>query len=185
MKIAPNTHVALSYKLLVDGEIADEATADRPLEFIYGAGFLLPAFEQQIEGLTAGDTFAFKLSAADGYGELMDEAVIELPKTAFMADGKLDEAMLAIGNMIPMMDNQGHQLAGVVKAVGADTVTMDFNHPLAGKELNFSGKVEQVREVTDVDRAKYMGLGGGCGCGCGEGHEHGSEGCEGCEGHCD
>lgn len=184
MKIAPNTHVALTYALLVDGEIADEATADRPLEFIYGAGFLLPAFEQQIEGLKAGDTFSFKLPAADGYGEPMDEAVIELPKTAFMADGKLDEQMLQVGNMIPMMDNQGHQLAGVVKSVDGDTVTMDFNHPLAGKELNFSGKVEEVREVTDVDRAKYMGLGGG-GCSCGGDHARGMGGCEGCDGNCD
>jgi FKBP-type peptidyl-prolyl cis-trans isomerase SlyD len=180
MKIAPNTHVALTYKLLVDGEIADEATADRPLEFIYGAGFLLPAFEENIKGLKAGDTFAFQLDAANGYGETMAEAVIELPKTAFMVDGRIDEEMLQEGSMIPMMDNQGHQLAGVVIRVADETVTMDFNHPLAGKELNFSGKVEEVREVTDVDRAKYMGLGGG-GCSCGGEHAHG---CDDCEGSC-
>ncbi len=182
MKIAPNTHVALTYKLLVDGELADQATADRPLEFIYGAGFLLPAFEEQIKGLKAGDTFAFRLDAANGYGEKMDEAVIELPKTAFMMDGKIDDDMLQPGNMIPMMDNQGHQLAGMVVRIEGDTVVMDFNHPLAGKELNFSGKVEEVREVTDVDRAKYMGLGGGsCSCGCGEGHD---SGCDDCDGSC-
>lgn len=179
MKIAPNTHVALTYKLLVDGEIADEAKADRPLEFIYGAGFLLPAFEEQIQGLKAGDAFAFQLDAANGYGEIMDEAVIELPKTAFMVDGQIDNEMLQPGNMIPMMDNQGRQLAGVVKRIDGDTVTMDFNHPLAGKSLNFSGKIEEVREVTDVDRAKYMGLGGGCSCG--EGH---NSGCNDCNGDC-
>jgi FKBP-type peptidyl-prolyl cis-trans isomerase SlyD len=181
MEIAPNTHVALTYKLLVDGQIADEATADRPLEFIYGAGFLLPAFEEHIRDLKVGDTFAFTLDAANGYGEPMAEAVIELPKTAFMVDGRVDEEMLQPGSMIPMMDNQGHQLAGVVTRVGEETVTMDFNHPLAVKELNFSGKDEEVREATDVDRAKFMGLGGGGGCSCGSDH---ANGCDDCDGSC-
>jgi FKBP-type peptidyl-prolyl cis-trans isomerase SlyD len=179
MKIAPNTHVSLTYKLLVDGQIADEAKADRPLEFIYGAGFLLPAFEEQIKNLKKGDTFEFVLDAANGYGELMPEAVIELPKTVFMVDGKIDEEMLTPGNAIPMMDNQGHQMMGMVTEVRPESVMMDFNHPLAGKELHFSGAVEEVREVTDVDRAKYMGLGGG-GCSCGHDHTGGCDDCESC-----
>jgi FKBP-type peptidyl-prolyl cis-trans isomerase SlyD len=182
MKIAPNTHVALTYRLLVDGELVDQATVDQPLEFIYDAGFLLPAFEQNIKDLQAGQTFEFKLDAANGYGEVMPEAVIELPKTAFMVDGKVDEDMLQTGNTIPMMDNQGHQMMGMVTEVRPDSILMDFNHPLAGKDLHFSGKVEEVREVTDVDRAKYMGLGGGgCSCGCGGDHEHGNCGdCDSC-----
>ena len=184
MKIAPNTHVALTYQLLVDGEIVDQATAERPLEFIYGAGFLLPAFEQNIENLEAGQAFEFRLDAENGYGEVMAEAVIELPKTAFMVDGKIEEGMLEVGSTIPMMDNQGHQMVGTVTQVGRESVTMDFNHPLAGKELNFSGKVEEVREATDVDRAKYMGMGSGsCGCGCGDGHDE--EDCGGCNSGCD
>ncbi|MDL2230591.1 FKBP-type peptidyl-prolyl cis-trans isomerase [Alistipes sp. OttesenSCG-928-L06] len=182
MKIAPNTHVALTYQLMVDGELVDQATAERPLEFIYDAGFLLPAFEQNIKDLEAGQTFEFKLDAANGYGEVMPEAVIELPKTAFMVDGKIEDGMLEVGNSIPMMDNQGHQMVGVVKEVTPESVMMDFNHPLAGKELNFSGKVEEVREVTDVDRAKYMGMGGGCSCGCGD--DHGDGNCDGCDGGC-
>ena len=182
MKIAPNTHVSLTYKLMVDGELVDEATVERPLEFIYDAGFLLPAFEQNIKDLKAGQKFEFVLDAANGYGEVMPEAVIELPKTAFMVDGKIDEEMLTVGNTIPMMDNQGHQMVGMVTEVKDDVVSMDFNHPLAGKELHFNGNIEEVREVTDVDRAKYMGLGGGgCSCGCGDDH---AEGCEGCDGGC-
>ncbi len=174
MKIAKDTFVSLSYELKVDGEIVDQATAEAPLEFIYGAGFLLPAFEQNIDGKSAGDAFAFALDAANGYGEVMLEAVIELPKSAFMVDGQIEEGMLEVGNHIPMMDNQGNQLVGTVTALKDDVVVMDFNHPLAGKTLNFSGKIEGVREVTDVDRAKMMGLGGGCGCGCGD------DGCEDC-----
>ena len=182
MKIAPNTHVALTYQLLVDGELVDQATVERPLEFIYDAGFLLPAFEKNIKDLEAGHTFEFKLDAANGYGETMPEAVIELPKTAFMVDGKVEDGMLEVGNTIPMMDNQGHQMIGTVTEVHPESVMMDFNHPLAGKELHFSGKVEEVREVTDVDRAKYMGMGGGgCSCGCGDDH---GEDCGDCEGSC-
>ena len=180
MKIAPNTHVALTYQLMVDGELVDQATVERPLEFIYDAGFLLPAFEEKLKDLEKGHTFEFKLDAANGYGEVMPEAVIELPKTAFMVDGKIDDEMLQVGNTIPMMDNQGHQMIGMVTEVEPEFVMMDFNHPLAGKELHFSGKVEEVREVTDVDRAKYMGMGGGGGCSCG--HDHG--GCDDCEGSC-
>jgi FKBP-type peptidyl-prolyl cis-trans isomerase SlyD len=178
MKIAPNTHVSLTYQLMVDGELVDQATTDRPLEFLYDAGFLLPAFEENIKDLKAGDKFEFVLDAANGYGEVMPEAVIELPKTAFMVDGKIEEGMLEVGNTIPMMDNQGHQMMGLVTEVKDDTVMMDFNHPLAGKELHFSGTVEEVREATDVDRAKFMGLGGGCSCGCGEDHENCGNDCD-------
>ncbi|MDR2936579.1 MAG: FKBP-type peptidyl-prolyl cis-trans isomerase [Rikenellaceae bacterium] len=174
MKIAKDTFVSLSYELKVDGETADQATAEAPLEFIYGAGFLLPAFERNIKGKSAGDAFAFALNATDGYGEVMPGAVIELPKSAFMVDGRIEEEMLEAGNHIPMTDNQGNQLVGMVTALKDDVVVMDFNHPLAGKTLNFSGKIEGVREATDVDRAKMMGLGGGCGCDCGDG------GCEDC-----
>ncbi len=177
MKIEPNKHVALTYKLLVDGEIVDEATTERPLEFIYGAGFLLPAFEENVRNLKTGDTFEFVLDAKNGYGEKMPEAVIELPKTAFMMDGKIDEEMLQLGNVIPMTDNQNHQMMGLVTEIRPETVLMDFNHPLAGKSLNFSGKVEGVREVTDVDRAKYLGLGGGGGCSCGKEQEGGCDDC--------
>ena len=184
MKIAPNTHVSLTYQLMVDGQLVDQATVEKPLEFIYDAGFLLPAFEQNIKDLEAGHTFEFKLDAGNGYGEVMPEAVIELPKSAFMVDGKIEDGMLEVGNQIPMMDNQGHQMVGLVAEVKDDTVMMDFNHPLAGKDLHFNGKIEEVREVTDVDRAKYMGMGGGgCSCGCGDDHDHG-DGCNGCDGGC-
>ncbi len=166
MKIENGAFVALTYELTVDGQIVDKATADKPLEFIYGAGLLLPAFEKQIEGLQAGDSFSFKLEAPEAYGEKIQEAVIELPKSSFMMDGQINNDMLTVGNHIPMMDNQGNQMVGVVKDVKDETVLMDFNHPMAGKELNFTGKIEEVREATDADKAKFMQMGGGCSCGC-------------------
>ncbi len=92
-----------------------------------------------------------RLDAANAYGEVIPDAVVELPKEVFMVDGKIEDGMLEIGNQLPMSDNQGNRLVGVVKAVGNDSVTMDFNHPMAGKALEFSGTIVEVREATPED----------------------------------
>lgn len=82
---------------------------------------------------------------------MIPDAVVELPKEVFMVDGKIEDGMLEIGNQLPRADNQGNRLVGVVKAVGDDSVTMDFNHPMAGKALEFSGTIVEVREATPED----------------------------------
>ncbi len=190
MQVAQNKMVAVDYKLTVDGKIADQSQPGQPLEFIFGTGMLLPKFEAAIEGKEPGEKVAFTLEPKDGYGELIAEAIVELPKTVFMVDGKLADDILFVGSTIPMADAQGHRLMGVVKELGEETVTMDFNHPMAGKTLNFEVEVISVRDVTPED------LQGHCSCGhCGgecdeEGCNH--EGCdcdgdhhEGCDcGHC-
>lgn len=178
MKIQENKFVSLSYTLTVDGVVVDKAESTRPLEFIFGTGALLPKFEEQIIGKVEGDKVAFTLSPADGYGETVAEYVIELPKNLFEMDGKIDEAVVAVGNILPMMDNEGNRMNGMVKEIGDSSVTMDFNHPMSGKTLNFEVEVVGVREVTEADTAA------GCSsCGCGEGG-CGEEGC-GEEGCCD
>ena len=70
MKISENKFVSLAYTLTVDGQVADQATADRPLEFVYGVGMLLPKFEEFIAGKEVGDKFEFVLTPAEGYGEI-------------------------------------------------------------------------------------------------------------------
>lgn len=183
MKIGENTFVSLSYRLTVDGEVVDSTTAEKPLEFVYGAGYLLPKFEQNISGLEKGDTFRFTLPASEGYGEIMQEAVTDLPKSVFMIDGTIEEGLLSEGNQIPMSTADGQHLVGVVKNVSNDTVTMDFNHPMAGKTLNFEGEIVGVREATDADMMQAMGgAHGGCDCSdCSDescsGHESQSSGC--------
>lgn len=167
MKIAENTFVELDYKLEVDGKTADQSQPGAPLKFAYGMGMLLPKFEEAIAGLTPGDTFSFTLSPADGYGEIISEAIVELPKEVFMINGSVEEGLLEVGNMIPMADQQGNRMMGRVVSVG-EVVTMDFNHPMAGNTLDFSGKIVSVRELTPEDLQGFAG-GGGCDCGCGEG----------------
>lgn len=188
MKAEKNRVVALSYQLEVEGKIADKAGAEAPLEYIHGTGMLLPVFEANIEGKEPGESFKFTLSPEEGYGVYNPQYKVEVPKGAFMQDGKVREDLLVIGTMIPMYNSEGQVVQGVVAAVGEDKVTMDFNHPMAGKTLNFSGKVESVREATKKELTE--GLHGeylpkeGCHCngGChGEGkcHEEGEGECEG------
>ena len=68
-----------------------------------------------------------------------------------MVDGKLAEDILFVGSQVPMSDNQGNRMMGIVKEVGDETVKMDFNHPMAGKTLNFDVEVVSVRDVTPED----------------------------------
>ena len=181
MKITQKTKVALSYTLTVDGKVADQSTAEKPLEFIFGMGMLLPEFERNIDGKTNGDAFKFTVTPEDGYGQLDPEAIVELPKEIFMVDGVIAEEVLTVGNVLPMGDNQGNRMMGTVKEVKNDVIVMDFNHPMAGKTLNFEGQIVNVAEATDEDLQAYPNQGcgcgdGGCGDNCGEG------GCgEGCE----
>ena len=186
MKVEKNKMVAVHYKLTVDGAIADQSNPEAPLEFICGTGMLLPKFEEAIEGKEAGDKVSFTLEPKDGYGEIIPEAIVELPKTVFMIDGKVADDILFVGSQVPMSDANGNRMVGVVKEVADDKVKMDFNHPMAGKTLHFEVEVASVRDVTPEDLVSKGGCGCGCdcsehdgGCNCGE-HECG----DGCGDHC-
>jgi len=176
MKISENKYVTLTYDLNVgegdERELMEQATAERPLEFIFGTNSMLEAFEKQIEGLTQGDSFSFLLTPEEAYGDYDDEKIIELPKNIFEIDGKIDEQVLFEGNTVPMMDSSGNRLTGSVVSIENDLVTMDFNHPLAGETMHFEGSVTAVREASAEEIAALFS-GGGCGCGSG--------GCDSCD----
>lgn len=181
MKAEKNKVVALTYELIVEGALADKADENRPLEYIHGTGMLLPKFESFVEGKEPGETFEFTLSPEEGYGTFEPERLVKIPKEAFMIDGKVREDLLVVGKMIPMMNDAGQVMNGVVYEVEDSSVTMDFNHPMAGKTLNFSGKVVSVRDATEKELQKghpcrhHHGDGEGC-CHKGEGEGHCHEG---------
>lgn len=178
MKISPNKFVSLSYDLNVgegnEKELMERATPEHPLEFIYGTNSMLEAFENNLDGLSEGDAFDFVLTPEQAYGEYDDERVVDLPRNIFEVDGQVDERVVFEGNTIPMMDSNGNRLNGSVVSVSDTEVKMDFNHPLAGETLHFSGKVLNVREASAEEIAALFAP-QGCGCGCG-GHE--SEACD-------
>ena len=164
MKIENTKVVSLSYILTVDGEVIETVTTDKPMTFMFGTGYLLPKFEQNIENKEVGDNFEFTLKADEAYGNIDPEAVIDLSIDIFKVDGKIDEEVLFVGNQVPMRDQDGNRLYGVVEAIDEDKVTMNFNHPLAGNDLHFKGEVVAVRDATPEDLAGNDG----CNCGCGD-----------------
>ena len=151
MKIEKNRVVALSYTLVVDGAVADQATAEHPLEYIHGTGMLLPRFEEEVAGKEPGEDYAFTLSPEEGYGVHNPAHVFDIPITAFAIDGEIRRDLLVVGRTIPMLNQAGQVVQGTVAAVKEDAVSMDFNHPMAGKTLNFSGTVVSVREATEKE----------------------------------
>ena len=156
MKIDKNKVISLTYDLEVDNEVIQSVNAEQPMEFIFGTGYLLPSFEAQILGKAAGDAYDFKLCAADAYGEENPEAIVELPKNIFEVDGKIEEGLLTVGRVLPMQDSEGNRLNGSIDEIKESTIVMNFNHPLAGAELHFSGKVIAVREATEQELSEGL-----------------------------
>lgn len=191
MKIEKNKVVSLTYTLRKNdsnGEVLETCEATRPLEFVCESGVMLPDFEKNILGLQTDSPFEFTLSALQAYGEVNEAAIVEVSKDIFIVDGVLRDDLLQIGKSIPMRDNSGHPLNGKIVDVKdvENVVIIDFNHPLAGTVLHFTGKIEGIREATADELAYGMNAGGGCGCGSGgcgsDGGGCGSGGCgdDGC-----
>lgn len=170
MKVTKDKVVSLTYELRLDspeGEVVESLSPESPLTFLYGSGNLLPKFEDNISGLKVGDNFKFNLSAADAYGEINENAIVNVPISAFEVDGKVDDSLVKIGNSIPMQDSSGNRLTGTVKEIHTDAVKMDFNHPLAGNSLFFEGEVTEIREPSDEELMHgHVHTGGSCNGGC-------------------
>ncbi len=153
MSIEKNKVVLLHYTLTdttEQGDLIESTEGQDPLGFIYGIGSMMPEFEKQIHGLKVGDSFSFGIKAKDGYGEYDDKAVMEIPKSVFEIDGNAAE-VLQVGNVVPLQDQGGNHFDGVVLEIGNEMVKMDFNHPMAGVDLWFKGKIDAVREANETE----------------------------------
>ena len=166
MKIENNRMVSLIYELRENdskGRIIEALDETRPLTFIYGTGRLLPVFESNISLLKAGDIFRFTLNSETAYGDKREEMIINVPVAVFENDGKINEDICRVGNEVPMTDSDGNPLTGIINEITETYVRMDFNHPMAGLDLFFSGKIVEVREATEHELAARMNLCSGCG----------------------
>jgi FKBP-type peptidyl-prolyl cis-trans isomerase SlyD len=172
MEIARNRFVSLSYQLHIngiEGELVEETNEANPLQFVFGAGKMIEMFEKKLEGLKQGDKFSFELKSHEAYGEVNEDAIVDLPKNIFEVNGEIDASILKEGNMVPMQDASGNRLNGIVLEITDNTVKMDFNHPLAGDDLHFAGEVLEVRDATEDELVEASGCdcgSGSCGSGC-------------------
>lgn len=164
MKIAKNTLVTMTYILRREnenGEIIQEVKEDKPFDAILGKGMLLPKFEENLMDLEPGDTFSFHLTPKEGYGEFDETRLMDVNKEIFMNNGVLNTELCKEGAQVWFSSGDGSQpFPGIVKEIHDSTVTVDFNHELAGVPLYFTGKILEVRDASDID------------CSCG--HCHGS-----------
>jgi FKBP-type peptidyl-prolyl cis-trans isomerase SlyD len=162
MKIEPKHVVSLTYDLYVPNEdgiesLVESATEEQPLTFLYGAGQMLPKFEENLSTLSTGDQYDFHLTAVDAYGQYDDEAVANLPIDMFKGT-----EIPAIGAVLPLQDNNGNHFQGQVVSVAEDSVIVDLNHPMAGQALHFKGNILNVRPASPEELS--------------HGHAHGPDG---------
>jgi len=151
MTIGENKVVSMTYTLReenVSGNLIQQITQERPFVYLFNMGGILPAFKENLAGLSAGDNFSFTLKKEEAYGLPADENIIRLEKAIFEVDGKFDDENVKPGAIIPMEDEQGFPLTGKILEVGESDVLVDFNHPLAGMDLYFEGEILDVREAS-------------------------------------
>lgn len=156
MQVGNNKVVTVTYQLhsnLPSTAKNHVETADKsnPLQFLYGSGMMIPGFEKGLAGKSTGDSFDFVINSEEGYGDNDATAIVDLPMDIFKVDNAVDLNILKIGNVLPMSDNMGNVMNGKVISFDDTAVKMDFNHPLAGHELHFSGVIIEVREATQEE----------------------------------
>ncbi len=156
MIIANKTVVLCHYTLregTETGQLIESTEGGEPLGYIHGIGMMIPLFETNLEGKQAGDAFSFGIKAADAYGEYNEEDVAEIPKAAFNLEGITAEEVFVKGEILPLEDENGNQMQGIIMEVTDETVVVNFNHPMAGTDLYFTGHVQGVRAATDIEIA--------------------------------
>ena len=138
--IGPNTKVTLHFCLkLEDGHVVDSTFDNDPASFVIGDGSLLQGFENKLHGLAAGSKGCFEILPEHGFGQPNPSNLQQFKRSDFAADMDLEE-----GLMISFADASQSELPGVVKKIEADQVTIDFNHPLAGRTITFDVEIIAV-----------------------------------------
>ena len=140
--------VKIHYKgTLSNGSVFDSSEGKDPLEFLFGGGQVIPGLEAGVKGMKVGDKKQVSIKASDAYGEYDKAAIQEVPRESFPADMKLETGMelVAQTGMGPIPVRIGE--------IGAKSVTVDFNHPLAGKDLTFDIEVVSIRDATKEELA--------------------------------
>ena len=131
--------VQMDYTLTVDGEIVDSSDGREPLSYTQGQGQIIPGLEKRMVGLKVGEEKQVTVGPEEGYGTVNPEAFIEIPKDRLAPDVKPEVGMVLRGN-----DKNGQPFRATISKIESESVTLDLNHPLAGKTLNFQVKVVEI-----------------------------------------
>jgi len=156
MKIEKNAVVTMTCELKktdINGELIDSYDNNEPLKFLMGANNIFEAFENQITGLSKGENFDFVIQAADAFGEYDENGLVSLPYDTIMTSNAEQTGELEVGHPIKVIDQNDTELVGEVKEINKDenTVMVDFNHPLSGLNIHFSGQIIEVRNATEEE----------------------------------
>ena len=122
-----------------DGSVFDSSAGREPLEFTVGSGQVIPGFEQAVEGMAVGQTKTVTIPAAEAYGDRVAEAVLQVPREQLPPDLEPE-----VGQRLVMQSHDGRQIPIVVVEVTEDSITIDANHPLAGRDLTFEIELVSV-----------------------------------------
>lgn len=145
MQIQENSQVTLHFALkLDDGQVVDSTFEKNPATLTIGDGNLPEGFEKHILGLSAGDRRTVKVPPEDAFGQQNPSNVQSFKKEQFAQAGDLEQ-----GIVVSFQDASGSELPGVIDEIGDEKVTVDFNHPLAGKSLDFEVEIISVEAATD------------------------------------
>ncbi|MBF0123470.1 MAG: peptidylprolyl isomerase [Candidatus Omnitrophica bacterium] len=136
---ASEKKIKFDYTLTVDNEVVETTTGKTPLEYTPGKGQLIPGLEKEMEGMKPGDTKTVVVKPEDGYGMPKDDGVREYPLEKF-PQGMEPQ----VGMVFEMQDEGGNSYPATIKEIKDKIVILDFNHPLAGKELTFEVKVVSI-----------------------------------------
>jgi len=141
-QVAQDIVVHMAYQLTVDEKIEEAYNEEEPIIFIFGHDNIIPGLENELAGMKIGDTKDVVVQPAEGYGEFMDEALIDVPRSQFPND-----IPLSIGTLLELKDDEGQPLTASIAGVTDEDVQLDFNHPMAGKTLYFKIKIIDLRQA--------------------------------------
>ncbi len=159
MNIADKVYVAFDYKLTLDsGQEVDSSPEGQPLGFITGSGQIIPGLEKAMMGMTVDDSLKISVESEDAYGQVNPELFQDVPRTQFPGDMELQPGMT-----FQAQGPQGPITINIKEIKDENTVTIDLNHPLAGKKLHFDVNIVEVREPTAEE---LSALSSGCSCDC-------------------
>jgi FKBP-type peptidyl-prolyl cis-trans isomerase SlyD len=147
-KVIDDVVVSLAYKLTVDGEVLDMADDHDAIQFLQGRKNIISGLESQIAGMKVGESKQVVVPAETGYGPIDKNAIDDIPLSEFP-----EEVEPEVGMELEVKDKEGNEMFGKVLSIQGETATMDFNHPLAGKELHFDVKVVDLRQATAEELA--------------------------------